>query len=116
MADQLTFTNKYVYPDRDTGITIPVILRSGNVSCNASAKVDTGSEVCLFGRETAEELGLSVENGMPLTLMSLGGPINSFGHEVIIQTCGVAIIGMVYFAKHPAYSATYWGDKVGYGN
>lgn len=101
MTDQLTFAKKYVYPDGDSGITLPVILFSGGQFCNASAKVDTGAEVCLFSRETAEELGLPVEDGTPLTLSSLGGPIDSFGHEVTIQTAGIAITGMVYFAKHP---------------
>jgi hypothetical protein len=58
---QLTFTQEYTYPDEPDGITLPTTLSYGGKSLTANAKVDTGAEVCLFKREHAEELGLSVE-------------------------------------------------------
>lgn len=111
MANQLSFAKTYRYPDNEPGITLPVILISGNLFCNASAKVDTGAEVCLFSREIAEDLGLSVEDGISLTMSSLGGPIEAFGHEVTIQIFGVAITSTIYFAKYPGLQRNLLGRQ-----
>jgi hypothetical protein len=46
-------------------------------------------------------LGLQVEQGIPTTLDSLGGPVEAFGHEVVIQTGDLIFESLVYFAKFP---------------
>ncbi|MBL8190257.1 MAG: hypothetical protein JNK38_19730 [Acidobacteria bacterium] len=101
MITTLEFNEKYVYPSNKPGITLPVILTYGGLSYNVSAKVDPGSEVCLFKQEIALELNLPLENGLPITLDSLGSSIEAYGHEVILQTCGMAFTSFVYFAKYP---------------
>jgi hypothetical protein len=63
--------------------------------------VDTGGEVCLFSNEIGSRLGLQVEQGIPTTLDSLGGPIEAFAHEVVIQTGDLIFESLVYFAKFP---------------
>jgi len=101
MITTLEFNEKYVYPGNKPGITLPVILTHGGLSYNISAKVDPGSEVCLFKQEIALELDLPLENGLPITLDSLGSSIEAYGHEVTLQTFGMAFTSFVYFAKYP---------------
>lgn len=97
----LAFDDLYVYGDDPVGIMISVALSHGDSSYNAVAKVDPGSDVCLFSNEVGLELGLAVEQGIPITLDSLGGPVEAYGHEVTLITCDVAFPTLVYFAKYP---------------
>lgn len=101
MAEYLSFSDIYRYPDDESGITLPVILHYGGLNYITTAKVDPGSEVCLFSREIGEDLGLPVEDGIPIGLDSLGGTIEAFGHEVTLQTCDRAFVSFVYFSRYP---------------
>lgn len=83
------------------GISIPVTLISEEAVYRAAAKVDPGAEVCLFSREAGEQLGLDVESGIPKLLGSLTGTLDSFGHEVTVQTFGITMNSVIYFAKYP---------------
>ena len=38
---------------------------------------------------------------MPIVLLSLGSPLEAFGHEVTLQTGTLAFQSLVYFAKYP---------------
>ena len=67
----------------------------------AEAVVDSGGSVCLFSREIGVSLGLEIETGIPKRLDSLGGSIDSFGHEVTIETADLTFQSIVYFAKYP---------------
>ena len=101
MITQFDFTDQYTYPSDELGIALPTVLRYGGCIYHTSAKVDTGSEVCLFKHEIGQKLELPLEGGIPITLDSLGGPVEAFGHEVTLQTCGMAFTSFVYFAKYP---------------
>ena len=101
MSKELTFTDELGYLDDPTGITIPVMLTLGGSTIIVAAKVDTGAEVCLFGRIHGEELGLRIEQGIPKVMNTLSGSLESFGHEVVIQTGQLAFHSLVYFAKYP---------------
>lgn len=98
---QLTFTQEYVYPDDADGITIPTYLSYGDKNIVVSAKLDTGGACCLFRNEHAKDLGVPVEDGIYTILDTLGGPLEAFGHEITIQTCGLTFQSVVYFAKYP---------------
>jgi len=98
---QLAFTQAYLYPDSPEGITIPALLSYGGKTIAVNAKVDTGAEHCLFRYEHAEELGVPVEQGIPEVMDTLGGPLETFGHEITIQTCGLVFQSLVFFAKYP---------------
>ncbi len=101
MATQLSFTEEFHYADDLSGISIPVVLSYGEKSRRVQAKVDTGGEVCLFSREDGMLLGVPIEQGLPITLSSLGGNVDAFGHEVVIQTGKLVFQSLVYFAKYP---------------
>jgi hypothetical protein len=101
MATQLSFDITYVYPDSTEGITIPTALSLGDKIVHTYAKVDPGSEYCIFSREIGVRLGLDIERGIPQPLGSLTGTLDTFGHWVTIQTFDIALESLIYFAKHP---------------
>jgi hypothetical protein len=101
MEIQLTFSDEYHYREHPDGITLFVTLKYGEREIGTVAKVDTGAEVCIFSREEGVDLGLPLEQGLPLRLNSLGGSFDAYGHEITIQTGEMAFQSVVYFAKHP---------------
>jgi hypothetical protein len=110
MPETLTFDITYRYEDSVEGIAIPVTLVSGNGIYRTTAKVDPGAEVCLFTNESGLQLGLDVERGIPKTLGTIGGTkIETFGHEVTIQTFGITMCSVIYFAKYPEVSRNLLG-------
>ena len=101
MSIQLSFTEELNYDDNPAGITIFVSLGYGEKNFRVEAKVDPGAEVCLFTHDVARRLGIVVETGIPITLNTLTGPLEAFGHEVTLQTCEMVFQSTVYFAKYP---------------
>ena len=100
MTTHITFAEEFRYDDAPVGITIPVAIHHGERSLRFHAKVDTGAQVCLFRNEHAIALGLQLEEGLPITLSGLGGSIEAFGHEIVLQTGDIAFHSIVYFAKY----------------
>ena|SRR5215813_487774 len=98
---QLNFTDEYRYEDDDDGIPLLVKLTYAGISIEVTAKVDTGSAVCLFSHEDGLDLGIPVEQGIPKRLGGLAGSLDAFGHEVTLQTGDLAFQTVVYFARYP---------------
>jgi catechol 2,3-dioxygenase-like lactoylglutathione lyase family enzyme len=101
MPTQLRFDVTFVYPDRAEGITIPTVLSFGDRIVNTFAKADPGVECCVFSREIGEKLGLDIERGIHQPMGSLTGTLDTFGHEVTIQTFDLTFQSIIYFAKYP---------------
>jgi hypothetical protein len=101
MAKDLSFTVELIYPESADGITLPVSLHVGESLVVTDAKVDTGASHCLFRYEHAEKLGIRVEEGIPLVVDTLSGSMETFGHEITLQTYDFVFHSMVYFAKYP---------------
>lgn len=99
MTISLSFPINYQYLVTEAGITIPVILKSGEMISLCTAKIDTGAQFCLFKREHGEELGLDVEQGTRLTFQTLNGSLVGFGHEIAIQTLGLTFASTIFFAQ-----------------
>lgn len=98
----LSFSETIRYKASITGISIPVMLAYGQQAFWTDAKVDPGAEVCLFKHEEGRKLGLLVERGIPITLGTLAGSVEAFGHEVTLQTGELIFQStVVYFAKYP---------------
>ncbi|MBO0863165.1 MAG: retropepsin-like domain-containing protein [Chloracidobacterium sp.] len=111
MATQLTFSDEFVYDDSPYGITIPVMLSYGATDILASAKVDTGAQVCLFSHEDGLKLGIPIEQGLYAVLDGLGGSVEAFGHEVTIQAGELAFHSLAFFAKYPGLSRNILGRQ-----
>lgn len=108
---QLTFAQEHRYANDAQGIQLEVKLFSAGQTIEVWAKVDPGAEVCLFSRETGEALGISIEQGIPISLASLTGSLEAFGHEVRLQTGDIAFQSMVYFAKYPGLQRNLLGRR-----
>jgi hypothetical protein len=101
MPHDLSFDVSYLYEESADGITLPVTLSYKDNQVRTYAKVDTGAEFCIFSLEVGENLGIDVPTGMSKSMGSLTGTLETFGHEIIIQSCGVAVQSVAYFAKYP---------------
>lgn len=101
MSIQLNFTEELRYNDDAAGITIFVSLGYGEKVARMEAKVDPGAEVCLFTHEAGRRLGIPIEQGTPISLNTLSGNLEAFGHEVTLQTGDLFFQSFVYFAKYP---------------
>ncbi|HEX4946425.1 MAG TPA: hypothetical protein VFZ34_07180 [Blastocatellia bacterium] len=101
MSTEISFSTEYRYKEHADGITIMITLSYGETSIHTQAKVDTGAEVCIFSNEIGMNLGIPNEQGIPRRFSSLGGVVEAFGHEVMIQTGEMAFQSLVYFAKYP---------------
>src|ERR1051326_7940737 len=99
--NQLDFAEEFFYKDDDEGIPLPVRLTYARAVIDVLAKVDTGAAVCLFSYEDGIDLGIPIEQGIPLRLGGLTGSLDAFGHEVTIQTGDITFQSLVYFAKYP---------------
>lgn len=111
MDFQITNPESFNYPEHADGITLPVKLSSGAYSIEAFAKVDTGAGVCLFSREMGVHLDLDIERGIPNTLSTLSGSIESFGHDVTLEVGALTFHTTVYFAKYPGLPRNFLGRQ-----
>ena len=111
MNHLLNFAVKHIYDSREVGITIETTLRIGDVFVGCDAKIDTGSEFCLFGREFGEQLGLEIESGFEKNLITLSGNLKAFGHNVELETLGLKFDTFVYFAADYALNRNLLGRQ-----
>jgi hypothetical protein len=82
---QLNFEVEHRYDD-DEGIPILVKLPYAGSNLEVTAKVDTGSAVCLFSHEDGLDLGISIEQVIPIKLGGLAGSLEAFGQEVTLKS------------------------------
>jgi hypothetical protein len=97
MAFQLNFSQRHKYDSLESGITIETTLHHGDLEITCEAKIDTGSQLCLFEREIGEYLGVEVESGLKVELATLAGTLTAFGHEITLETLGLTFDTFVYF-------------------
>lgn len=101
MPTQLSFEHFYRYSDDINGIVLPTALRWSGKLVQTFASVDSGAAYCVFSREIGDELGSDIESGIPKRMGGITGTLDTFGHEITIQTLEVAVESVVYFARHP---------------
>ncbi len=76
-----------------------------------SAKLDTGASCCVFSRETGEELGLRVEEGLAVRVATPTGSFGVFGHSVTLEALGLSFDTMVYFAERADFPRNVLGQR-----
>ena len=95
----LTFNELYDYDTLKLGITLPVLLISGEFETAVDAKLDTGASHSIFARVHGENLGLDIESGEPLNVNTVRETFRVFGHELIVQFLGIELFTKIYFAE-----------------
>jgi predicted aspartyl protease len=71
--------------------------------------VDTGAEYCLFDRGIADALGIDVESGMPLSLATVNGEFEAYGHELTLTVFDIEVDAVVYFFESPVMTRNVLG-------
>jgi len=96
----LRFDSLHEYELSDSGITIPVELSFADEGCTVISKLDTGSTFCIFQREYAEILGLTVENGYRQRIETAAGGFYAYGHEVSVTALDITHNMQAFFAEN----------------
>ncbi|MGH9938514.1 MAG: hypothetical protein ACREAM_19910 [Blastocatellia bacterium] len=98
MTHQLIFKAAYDYDQQAVDINLPVILRSGSMAWESTAKLDPGSTFCIFRRLVGEQLGFDIERGIPQWISAATGSFLTYGHEATLTVLGIETTATVYFA------------------
>ena len=120
MSETLEFSTDYNYDTLKTGISLPVILESGEIQVEIHAKLDTGATHCIFEREHGELLGLDVESGTQITIGTATGKFIAFEHRITLVTFGLSWDATVCFIaeegiKRNVLGRQGWLDRVKLG-
>lgn len=116
----LEFDELVEYRTLEKGITVPVLLLSGERETNVFAKLDTGASNSIFARIHGENLGLDIESGEPLHVTTVNSGFRAFGHELTIRVSDISIFSKVYFfeddhIKRSVLGRQGWLDRVKLG-
>ena len=117
---RLEFSSVHSYANEDSGVAVPVTLRSGAHQVHLAASIDTGAAFCLFSGELASALGLVLTSGVHKRFRTANSSFEAFGHEIEISVLGVLTYSMVYFFADPmigknVLGRTGWLDRVRLG-
>ncbi len=120
MGENLEFAKSYNYNTTKSGISLPVILQSGEAQIEVHAKLDTGSTHCIFESEYAELLDIDNEKGEPITIITATGKFRAFEHRVTLITFGLSWEATVCFIaeegiKRNVLGRQGWLDRVKLG-
>jgi len=96
---QLAFSEQHSY-GRESKITVPVVLYTDlAMRVQIRAKLDTGSDFCVFQPHHAGALGLELERGVKQRIRTAVGSFVAYGHEVTMTVLNLEWQTTVYFAE-----------------
>lgn len=113
MGHDLTFDKLLKYDVGVPGISIEVELRLGGSSVSVLAKVDTGSDHCVFSRASGEALGLEIDTGERQVFSTATGMFLTFGHRVTLIAAEYAFDSLVFSLQMTRCPVTSSADSVG---
>ena len=99
IVTQLSFNTTYKYDPAKTGITIPLELLAYGRSIGVEAKLDTGSQFCIFEPAYAASLEIDVRTGREIRMLTASGMFPAFGHWVELQFLHYRFEVEVFFAS-----------------
>ena len=103
MAEEIAFDVVHEYDTLEIGIVVPAILRFGDITADVKAKVDTGAAFCVFERLHGENLGLDIESGIALRMITATGRFDTFGHRINLSVLGIETEATAYFAAEDSF-------------
>lgn len=120
MPEEVVFEIVYEYDTRESGIVLPAVLRLGEDKARVRAKLDTGAQFCVFERKQGERLGLEIETGFRLQMMTATGVFQTYGHRINLSVLGIETEVTVYFAAEESFYLNIlgrqgWLDRVKLG-
>ncbi len=96
----LTFEKQINYSEYQKGIGLNIVLIADDRNpVSAIAKLDTGSEFCLFQRKYAESLNLEIERGIEKPMRTIHSSFNTYGHEIKLLFSDFELSTTVYFPE-----------------
>lgn len=113
----LDFEKLTNYNSGSLGITIDVQIQLLETKVLLEAKIDTGSEACIFARNLGEKLGLEIEAGEPERFRTVTSSFLTFGHWVTLTVEGFTFDSYVFFANDETFQRNVlgrhgWLDRV----
>ncbi len=113
----LTFEKLIFYDAGKKGITVDMKIQLSETSTIFQAKIDTGSEACIFRRVHGEEIGIEVENGKTQRFGTAAGSFLTYGHWITLTVEGFQIDSYVFFAADENFNRNVlgrngWLDRV----
>lgn len=105
----LKFDRTHNYGSEVDGISVPIILRSGDATAWLTGKIDTGASHCLFERGQGEILGLDIPSGERKFFSTVTGRVETYGHLIQIETLGVVVDSMAYFFADETFTKSVLG-------
>ena len=105
------FQALHKYASAVPGVTVPIELSYGGNSVRLTAKIDTGTEFCLFQRGYGESLGIDVEAGERKELRTVNSTLVVFGHEVSLRVLGFDFSLVAYFPQDAAITRCLLGRQ-----
>ena len=111
MAYEIVYYHQLAYDVNDAGITLPVIIAANGLTEAVTAAIDTGSTLCVFQREVAESLGLTVEDGIEDYVSAMGTIIRVYGHEATVTVGDLALDLLSTFLTTRASRAICWAGR-----
>ena len=110
-AWQLSFSERFDYSTHGD-ILFPLVLSSDlSNRVLVRAKLDTGSDVCVFQKHYAELLGLQAERGISQRIRTATGSFSATGHEVTITVGQLEWQTTVYFAEDENFPVSVVGRQ-----
>jgi Aspartyl protease len=100
VAYEIVYHHRLAYDVSDGGIALPVIIAANGLTEAVTAAIDTGSTLCVFQREVAESLGVTVEDGIEDYVSAMGTIIRVYGHEATLTVGDLALDLFVYFPDY----------------
>lgn len=118
--ENIKFVQTYNYTTLVSGISLPVILKSGEAIIEIQAKLDTGSSHCIFERKYAELLDLDIESGESKTISTATGSFPVFEHQITLITFDLSWEASVCFIAEEGIKRNIlgrhgWLDRVNLG-
>lgn len=109
MSHPLVFDQMIDYDAAQPGVTVSIKLSLSDASVTVQAKIDTGSTNCIFARHLGEQLGLSIEDGLPKRIRTATGSFLTYEHEVTLSILDYDFAVLVCFAKDETFQTNVLG-------